>query len=123
MIRLLMVDDEPTTIKRILSRIDFAGLGIEDIRRAENGPEALELCRDWKPDILLSDIMMPRMNGIELTEQLRMINPELQVIFLSGYMEKEFLKGAIHLQALNYIEKPIDMDELSETLKNAPAGC
>ena len=119
MIRLLMVDDEPTTIKRILSRIDFAGLGIEDIRRAENGPEALELCRDWKPDILLSDIMMPRMNGIELTEQLRMINPELQVIFLSGYMEKEFLKGAIHLQALNYIEKPIDMDELYGSLKNA----
>ena len=119
MIRLLMVDDEPTTTKRILSRIDFDAVGIGEIRQAENGQDAISLCRNWKPDILLSDIMMPRMNGIELAEQLRAVNPDLQVIFLSGYMEKEFLKGAIHLQALNYIEKPIDMDELRETLEKA----
>lgn len=114
-----MVDDEPTTTKRILSRIDFEALGIGDIRQAENAADALKLINNWKPDILLSDIMMPRMNGIELAEQLRTINPELQIIFLSGYMEKEFLKGAIHLQVLNYIEKPIDMDELRESLEKA----
>ena len=119
MIKLLMVDDEPTTIKRILSRIDFHALGIGEIRQAENGTEAIALCQDWKPDILLSDIMMPRMNGMELAEQLRTTCPDLQIIFLSGYIEKDFLKGAIHLQALNYIEKPIDMNELRESLEKA----
>ncbi|MBQ6550148.1 MAG: response regulator [Lachnospiraceae bacterium] len=117
--RLLIVDDEPTTIKRIFSRIDFDSLGIGDIRTAENGQEALSVCSDWRPDILLSDIMMPRMTGIELAEELKKAYPDLRIIFLSGYMEKEFLKGAIHLQALNYIEKPLDMDELYETLRNA----
>ncbi|MBR6322821.1 MAG: response regulator [Lachnospiraceae bacterium] len=119
MIRLLMVDDEPTTIRRILSRIDFAAIGITEIREAGDSEEALKICGEWQPDILLSDIMMPKMNGIELTARIREMYPSLQVIFLSGYMEKEFLKGAIHLQVIDYIEKPIDMAELTRTLETA----
>ncbi len=117
--RLLLVDDESTTLKRIQSRIDFTSLGIEEVRVAEDGEEALGLCSDWMPDILLSDIVMPRMNGIELAGELRKKWPDLQIIFQSGYMEKQFLKSAIRLQAVNYIEKPIDMDELTDALKKA----
>ena len=119
MIRLLIVDDEITTIRRIRSRIDFASAGIDEVREAGDGEEALEVCAGWTPDILLSDIMMPRMNGLELAESLREKSPGLQIIFLSGYMEKEYLKGAIRLQVIDYIEKPIDMQGLFDTLKIA----
>ena len=119
MIKLLIVDDEITTIRRIQSRIDFPSAGIGEVRTAADGGDALEACTDWTPDILLSDIMMPGMNGLELAEKLRAKRPDLQIIFLSGYMEKEYLKGAIRLQVIDYIEKPIDMKGLFDTLKVA----
>ena len=118
-LKLLIADDEITSIKRIDRQINFSNLYISEIRYAEDGQLALEICQDWRPDILISDIVMPRMNGIELTKNLRQANANLQVIFISGYSDKQYLKSAICLNVINYIEKPIDMKELSQALQCA----
>ena len=116
LMKLLLVDDEPTVVKRIMARIDFASLGIDDIRVAYDSDDAEKLCQNWIPDILLSDIVMPGSNGIQMAQNMKTKWPDLQIIFISGYMEKDFLKGAIQLQAVNYIEKPLNMEELREVL-------
>ena len=118
-LKLLLVDDENITIQRICKRIDWETLDIGEIRHAEDGIEALEQCTDWLPDILVSDVRMPRMNGIQLAEILRERSASLQIIFISGYTDKEYLKSAIHLKAVNYIEKPIDLKECRQALQKA----
>lgn len=118
-LRLLLVDDENITIQRICKRIDWKTLEIDEIRHAEDGIEALEQCDGWLPDILVSDVQMPRMNGIQLAEILRKRSASMQIIFISGYTDKEYLKSAIHLKAVNYIEKPIDLKECRQALQNA----
>lgn len=120
-LKLLLADDEITTIQRIRKRIDWESLGIGEIRHAEDGVEALDQCASWQPDILISDIRMPRMDGIQLAEKLRERSGALQIIFISGYTDKEYLKSAIHLKAVNYIEKPIDLEECRQALENACA--
>ncbi len=117
-INLLIVDDEITVRKRIIKRIDWNSLCIQDIREADDGMAALELCKDWIPDILLSDVRMPRMDGIELAYKLRQINPDLKIIFISGYADKEYLLSAIQLQATNYVEKPLNLNQLYQNIKN-----
>jgi two-component system response regulator YesN len=118
-LKLLLVDDEITTIQRIKKRIDWASLEIGEIRQAEDGVQALEQCESWQPDILVSDIRMPRIDGIKLAETLRDRYEFLQIIFISGYTDKEYLKSAIHLKVVNYIEKPIEIMECFEAIKNA----
>ncbi len=71
------------------------------------------------PDIILSDVRMPRMSGIEMAEKLQVQNPVPHIIFMSGYSDKEYLKAAIKLKAVNYIEKPIDLEEIAETVQEA----
>lgn len=118
-LKLLIVDDEIASAKRINRQINLSDMHISDIKYAEDGLFALEMCHDWKPDVLISDIVMPRMNGIELAENLRQVNSNLQIIFISGYSDKKYLKSAIRLNVINYVEKPIDMKELSQALNLA----
>ncbi len=120
-IRLLIVDDEIATREKLLKRMAWNELGIAEVRQAESGAQALEICRSYTPNILLTDIRMARMNGIELTNQLAADIPGLRVIFISGYTDKEYFKSAINLKAVNYIEKPINIDELSQTIRMAIA--
>lgn len=79
---------------------------------AANGLEALELARREEPDVVLCDVRMPRMNGIELASNLRMLLPGVHILFISAYSDKEYLKSAISLQADGYIEKPVNEAEL-----------
>jgi Response regulator containing CheY-like receiver domain and AraC-type DNA-binding domain len=114
---ILIVDDDFAVRNRIKSRIDWKSLGIGRVEESEDGDEALELCRTFRPDILISDVRMPRMSGLELAAGVRELYPDTKVVFISGYAEKEYLKSAIKLQAVSYIEKPIDMGELLEVLR------
>lgn len=123
MIKLLIVDDEQTTREGLLEYIPWKDLGIDMVADAEDGAKALDLALQLQPDIVLTDVRMPRMNGIELAEQLKLKLPQCKVIFLSGYTDKEYLKSAIQLQALNYIEKPVDIEEVKEVMGQTVSLC
>lgn len=119
MIRFLIVDDESFTREGIIDMIPWDTFGITDVRQAFDGIDAMSIASTFKPDILLTDVRMPRMNGIELAFKIRELYPNCIIIFMSGYSDKEYLKSAIKLKALNYVEKPIELDELKDTLEAA----
>lgn len=103
--KLLIVDDEELTRTGLMTSINWASLGIEEIFQADDGLNGLEQARIHKPEIILCDVRMPRMDGITMLERLEKILPDSVPIFMSGYSDKEYLKAAIRLKAVNYIEK------------------
>ncbi|WEK54710.1 MAG: response regulator [Candidatus Cohnella colombiensis] len=117
--KVLLVDDEPLTTESLERYMDWELLGVSNVRSAANGVEALELMRDFVPDIIVSDVRMPRMNGIEFATQAREAFPKIKLIFLSGYSDKEYLKSAIHLKAINYVEKPVKLEELTAAIRES----
>lgn len=119
MIRLIIVEDEKLIRNGIEKHVPWEELGVNLIRSAENAEEAFKICEEFKPDIIISDIMMPGMNGIQLCQKFREVLPESQIVFISGYTDKEYLKAAIDLKAVSYVEKPISMSELKEAVKKA----
>ena len=79
MYKLLLVDDETATRKGILNNINWQEIGIKEVRDAKNGVLALEIAKNFVPDILLTDIKMPKMNGIDLSHRVREINPDCSI--------------------------------------------
>ncbi len=117
--RLLIVDDEELTREGLIASLDWSSLGIEQIFQADDGVNALNIARSQKPDIILCDVRMPRMDGIQMVERLEEFLPDTSVIFMSGYSDKEYLKAAIKLKAINYVEKPLNPDEIKEAVLEA----
>ena len=113
----LVADDEKMPREILRDRLPWEELNVERVDAASDGAEALELARQHRPDIIISDVKMPRMNGLELAGAVREMYPECQFIFLSGYTDKEYLKGAIKLRAASYVEKPIDLEEVAAVLR------
>jgi len=112
MIKLLIVEDEETTRNSLFKSIPWNLLGISDVQTAENGVAALNAVQLYSPSILLTDISMPKMNGIELASQIRQLIPNCVIIFLTAMSDKNYLKSAIKLNAFDYVEKPIDIEEI-----------
>lgn len=112
----LIVDDEAMPRKVLKEHLPWESLKIAQIVQASDGLEAIEQARLYKPDIIISDVKMPRMNGLEMASEIRGFCPQCQFIFLSGYSDKEYLKSAIRLKAASYVEKPIDLEEIEEAL-------
>ena len=121
--KLLLVDDEKHTRDGILNIIHWGQLGITEVFPAEDGIQGLKIAKNTLPDIILTDVRMPRMDGITMSESIREFLPSCCIIFMSGYAEKEYLKSAIRLSAINYIEKPFSPKELESTLLLAIEKC
>ena len=117
--KLLIVDDEELTRTGVISSINWESLGITEIFQADDGINGLQMAQTCRPEIILCDVRMPRMDGITMLERLETILPDSIPIFMSGYSDKEYLKAAIKLRAVNYIEKPLNPEEISEALKEA----
>ncbi|WP_139903170.1 response regulator transcription factor [Clostridium thermarum] len=120
--KVLIADDEIFTREGIIEQIPWDSLSITEIQQAYDGLNALDIASVFEPDILLTDVRMPRMDGVELSFKLRELYPSCEIIFMSGYSDKEYLKSAIKLKAVSYVEKPIDIDELENALRNAVAS-
>jgi len=121
--KLLIIDDEDNTREGIAERINWNEIGIGHIEQSDDGVNALKKATDFKPDIILTDVRMPRMDGIELSFKLRELYPDCVIIFMSGYADKVYLKSAIQLKAVSYLEKPINLNELSQAVKDAVDMC
>ena len=117
--KVLIVDDEKTTREGLRDQIDWKELGFTDVRCADDGLQGLETGRQFRPDVILADVRMPRLDGIRMSEQIQQLCPESAVIIMSGYSDKEYLKAAIRLRAVSYVEKPIDLDEITAALREA----
>ena len=116
MLKLLIVDDEKITRDTLLEKIDWEGLNITEVRTAKNGLDALMVCEAFEPDICLCDVKMPKMNGIQLGFALKDKFPGCRVIYLSGYCDKEDLLAAIEMGAVSYIEKPLNLTSVRDTV-------
>lgn len=115
MYTLLIADDEAderTLIRFLLNEFE----NTFQILEAKNGREALQLLTDNHVDVLLSDIQMPFLNGIELVSQVKEKNPDIEVLFFSGYDDFSYVKAALSLKAVNYILKPVDPVEFHKFL-------
>ena len=108
-ISILYVEDE-TNVRDMLSR--FIARFCDSIYVAENGEEGLELYKKHKIDIVISDIKMPKMSGIDMVGAIKEINAKQLVLFTTAHIDSEYLFKAIELQVDGYISKPIDLDKL-----------
>ena len=123
MIKLLIVDDERTIRNGLAHYIEWEKLGVGRVDSAASAQEALALCEKVPPDIVLSDIRMGGMGGVEMCTQIHERYPACRIIFVSGYADKEYLKAAISLGAVDYIEKPVRPDLLMAAVRKAIAAC
>lgn len=117
--RLLIADDDDYTREGLKDSIDWAQYGINDVLLAGDGAEALRICTIGQPEIVLTDIRMPKLNGIEFAEKLSRKSPGSILIFMSGYMDVEYLRSAIKLSAVEYIEKPIKLGDVEQAIFKA----
>ena len=117
MYTVIFADDEEELRTAIIKKIDWNAVGFEVIGEAGNGAEALELVEKLGPDLLLTDIKMPFVSGIELARQAREIRPYMQIAFLSGYESFAYAQQAIQYNIISYLLKPISAEELTEELR------
>ncbi len=113
-----MVDDEENIRKALINSVNWEELGFEIVGEASNGIEALELIEQLSPDLLVSDIKMPLMGGIELARAVREMSPNIQMVFLSGYDHFKFAKEAIRYNIMEYLLKPISPKEIIKEFTN-----
>ena len=117
--KILIADDEDYTREGLMEEIAWEEFGIDEIMQAVNGEEALKIVKWFRPDIVLSDIRMPKMDGIAFAEEMVRLIPGSKLIFMSGYMETDYLKSAIRLSVIDYIEKPVDIAQVKKALRRA----
>lgn len=116
MYTVIVADDEEEIRKGIIKKVEWERIGFQVIGEAENGADALELVEKLEPDLLLTDIRMPFLSGIELARQIREVRPMVQIAFLSGFDEFSYAQQAIQYNIVSYMLKPISSKELEEEL-------
>lgn len=112
----IVAEDEELLLQNLISKIEQSGTGFEVVGSAQTGEQAYALVEKLNPDLVISDIRMPVMDGITLLKKIREYYPSMDFIITSGYSDFEYAKSAIKYQAFAYLLKPIDPDELQETL-------
>lgn len=117
MFKLMIVDDEALICTRLKNDIDFASVGFAVCATANSARQALRLIDIEKPDVMIIDIMMPDMNGLELIEAIRSKDVNINIIILSGYDEFSYAQRALELGVCKYLLKPVNKEKLTETLR------
>lgn len=116
MYKLILVDDEEDVREGVVREVDWEAIGFEVIEKAENGREALEMVERLQPDVVVTDIQMPFMNGLQLAEAIRERFPTIKLIILTGHDEFEYAQRAIKLHIDEYVLKPFSAQELINAL-------
>lgn len=122
MYKLILAEDEEDVREGIIAQIDWEKYGFEVVDQAENGREAAESIDRLLPDVVVTDIQMPFMNGLQLAEWIRSRHPNTKIIILTGYDEFEYAQKAIKLQIDEYILKPFSSQELIDVLLKVRAA-
>lgn len=117
--KLLIVEDEKMTREGLQKSLNWGAIGISGVFAAESGEIGLAMAKRISPDIVLTDIRMPRMDGITMAGRIRELFPDCRIIFLSAYSEIEYYKAAMDLKAVRYLDKPVDAEQLQAVLSGA----
>ncbi len=120
-IRILVVDDHTRVhmnIKQALA--DFEDLEI--VAHGSNGEEALQLSREYHPDVVLMDVIMPGMNGIEATQAIHAQFPDIKILALSSFQDDEAVRAMLQVGAIGYVLKTASIDDLAHTIRAAYSG-
>ncbi len=117
MIKVLIVEDEEIIRKGLVYTIDWMTMGCMVVADAENGAEGLEKIRQYSPHVVITDIKMPRLSGIDMLEEAEKLNyTGFKSIILTSYSEFEYAKKAIQLKVFDYVLKPVDEEKLKEVI-------
>ena len=109
----LLVDDEEEVIQVIMKKINWEGLGFSVIGYANNGVKAFEMVEEFQPDVVMTDVKMPYMDGMELSSRIKEEFPTTKILLFTGFDEFEYAKEAVHLEVEEYILKPVNSQELT----------
>lgn len=116
MFKVLIIDDEPWSREVVKALGPWSRLEVRIVGEAEDGTEGMRKIEELRPDIVITDMRMPGMDGVELLETMRNRWPQLRIIVMSGYDDFEYLKQAIRSKAIEYLLKPINPEELAAAL-------
>lgn len=108
----ILVDDEEEVRQAIIRKLDWETVGFEVVGYADNGEDALEIAERLRPDVIMTDIKMPFMDGLTLAKKVKQISKDIKIVIFSGFDEFEYAKEAIKLEVEEYILKPINSSEL-----------
>lgn len=120
-IRVLIVDDH-SMVRAGLATFIRVNADLELVGDGRNGHDALRLCEQLQPDVVLMDLVMPRMDGVEATRAIRERWPQIQIIALTSFKEKEMVHQALQAGAISYLLKDVSVDELAKAIRSAHAG-
>ena len=121
MIRVMLVDDH-NVVRSGLATFLRAYDDLELVGEARNGLEAVDLCREKKPDVVLMDLMMPEMDGIAATRAILADYPEIKIIAMTSFDEEELVHGVLAAGAMSYLLKNVTSDELAKAIRDAVSG-
>lgn len=121
MYKLIIAEDEAIVRNGILHAIDWKDIGFEICGAAEDGLEALELIRQYAPDVLVTDIKMPGMTGLELLHALNAEKRQIRAVILTGYADFEYARKAIQERAVGYVLKMDVVEELPKVMRRLKA--
>ncbi len=119
MISVLLAEDEELEMRALAESIDYASLGMEIAGKAYNGEEALRLVETLRPDLLITDIVMPKISGIELARRAKELNPDIRVLIITGHQRFDYASLAIECGVEGFLIKPLFPEKLRELLQNA----
>jgi two-component system response regulator YesN len=123
MYSIFIVDDEQIELEMIRDFIRWEEMGIYVAGTAVNGQEAIEKIKVIQPDIILTDVKMPIINGIELARQVMEEFDWMKIVFLTGHDELEFVKSALNVGAVGYLLKPLDIKEITNVMEKVKGKC
>ncbi|MGO4537890.1 response regulator transcription factor [Paenibacillus sp. 2TAB19] len=123
MYSVLLVDDETIELETMVQYVPWEQAGIRVAGTARNGKEALGKLAELKPDIIVTDVRMPIMDGLEFGRRAKQIDKSVKLIYLSGHNEFQYIKSALNIEAAGYVLKPIDMEELLALLEKVKKKC
>lgn len=118
-IKALLIDDELPILNNLQKVLPWRDLGIDIVGTARNGEQALAVVRDHRPDLILCDIRMPVMDGMDFLVNLRKLEVECEILMLTGYQEFEYVRFALRHGVRDYISKPINYEELEEKVSRS----
>ena len=118
MYTLLLVDDEEEVTQIIAKKVKWNELGFSVVGHANNGLKALEMLEEIQPDVVMTDIRMPYMDGLELCGQIREKYPATKLVLFTGFDDFEYAKEAVHLEIEEYILKPLNAAEITKVFED-----
>ena len=120
-IRVMIVDDH-ALVRSGLEAFLLVQKDLELVAQARNGHQALALCAEAQPDVILMDLLMPGMDGVEATRRIKAQHPRVQVIALTSFKDQELVQGALQAGAIGYLLKDVSAAELADAIRSAHAG-